>query len=64
MCGGRYLVIVSKLSYGQPVIPVVLTLVHEKLKKLLIFLVASLSLTICMGVISCGGHYSDPQKLI
>jgi len=38
-------------------------LVHEEPKELLNFLVDSLSLTIHLGVISHGGHYSDPQKL-
>ena len=63
MCGGMYLVIVSELGYGQPIIPVVLHLVHEELKELLNFLVESLSLTICLRVISHGSCYLDPQKL-
>ena len=49
MHGGMYLVVVSELDYGQPVIPVILPLVHEELKELLNFLVDSLGLTIHLG---------------
>ena len=55
-----YLVIVSKLSYGQPVVPIILPLVHKELEELFNFLVDSFGLPICLGVISHGSHYSDP----
>jgi len=53
-----------QLSYGQPLVPVILTLVHEELEELLNLLVNPLGLTIHLWVVSGGGCYSDPQKLI
>ena len=44
-------VVVGKLGYGQPFVPVVLVLVHEEPKELFDFLIDSLGLTISLGVI-------------
>ena len=43
------LVIVGKLGYSQPFVPVVLALVHKELKELFDFLIDLLSLTISLG---------------
>src|SRR5882724_1957966 len=43
------LVILGELSYGQPFIPVVLTLVHEELKELFNSLIDPLCLAISLG---------------
>jgi len=55
-----HLVIVGKLGYGQPFVPVVLMLVHKESEELLDFLINSLSLTVSLWVIGGGGHHSDP----
>ena len=53
-------VIVGKLSYGQPFIPVILTLVHEEPKELFDFLIDLLCLAISLGVVSSQGGHFDP----
>jgi len=58
----HYPVIIGKLSYEQPLVPVILTLVHEELEELLNLLVNSLGLTVCLQVDMCGGCYSDPRS--
>ena len=53
-------VVIGKLSYGQPFIPVILALVHKELKELFDFLIDSLSLTINLGVVGSQGGHFDP----
>ena len=53
-------VIIGKLSYGQPFVPVILALVHEELKESFDFLIDSLSLTISLGVVGSRGGHFDP----
>ena len=43
-------VIVGELGYGQPFIPVILTLAHEELEELFDFLIDSLGLIIGLGM--------------
>jgi len=54
------LVIVGELSYGQPFVPVVLTLVHEELKELFDFLINLLCFAIGLGVVGGQGSHFDP----
>jgi len=58
-----YPVIVGELGYGQPLVPVILTLVHKESEELLNLLVNPLSLTVHLWMISGGSCYLDPQKL-
>jgi len=46
-----YSVIIGKLGYGQPFVPVILALVHKELKELFNFLIDSLGLTVSLGVV-------------
>jgi len=55
-------VIIGKLGYGQPFVPVVLVLVHEELKELFDFLIDSLSLTVSLGVVGGRGGHFDPRS--
>ena len=45
------LVVVGELGYGQPFIPVILTLVHKEPEELFNFLIDSLGLTVSLGVV-------------
>jgi len=53
-------VVVGKLGYGQPFVPVILTLVHKELEELFDFLIDSLGLTIGLGVVGSRGGHFDP----
>ena len=48
-------VIIGKLGNRNPVIPVMLSLVHKEVKELLNFLVDTLSLAVCLWVVGHGG---------
>ena len=60
VCQSVDLVIVGELSYGQPFVPVVLTLVHEELKELFDFLINLLCFAIGLGVVGGQGSHFDP----
>ena len=47
-------VVIGRLGNLNPVIPVVLSLVHKEAKELLNFLVNVLGLAVCLRVVSCG----------
>ena len=53
-------VIVVELGYGQPFVPVILTLVHKEPEELFDFLIDSLGLTIGLGVVGSRGSHFDP----
>ena len=57
------LVIVSKFGNCKPIIPVILSLVHEEMQELFDFLVDAFSLAICLQVICHGGCDFDPEYL-
>jgi len=52
-------IIVGKLSYRQPFIPIVLVLIYKESQELLDFMIDPLCLTISLWVVS-GGH-CDPD---
>ena len=49
------LVAIGKFGNQDPVIPVVLSLVHKEVKELLNFLVDALGLAVCLRVVGHGG---------
>ena len=53
-------VVIGKLGYGQPFVPVVLALVHKEPKELFDFLIDSLGLTISLGVVGSRSGHFDP----
>ena len=57
------LIIVGKLCYRQPFVPIVLALIYEESQELLDFLIDPLCLTIGLWVVSGGCHDLDFQQL-
>jgi len=56
-------IIVGKLSYRQPFVPVVLALIYEESQELFDFLIDPLCLTIGLRVVSSGCCNPDLQQL-
>jgi len=56
-------IIVGKLSYRQPFVPIVLALIYEESQELLDFLIDPLCMTIGLWVVSGGCHDPDFQQL-
>ena len=57
------LIIVGKLGYRQPFVPIVLALIYKESKELLNFLIDPLCLTIGLQVVSSGCCNPDFQQL-
>ena len=56
-------VIIGKFGNQNPVILVILSLVHKKVEELLDFLVDMFGLAIHLQVVGCGGHNFNPEYL-
>ena len=57
-------VIIGEFSNQNPVMPVILSLVHKEVDELLNLLVDTLSLAVCLRVVGCGGHDFNSEYLL
>jgi len=62
--GGVNMIVICELSHWQPIIPIILSLIHEDAQVLLQFLVDMLHLPISLRVIGCGCCDFDVEEMI